>query len=112
MPKITTFHIHEWLYEQLRLREDEIKMMQVDGPRRRIYIKFFTSEKMQIALRSMKGQLESRQETVEVSFVRVEIAGMGLRRVRVANSPPEVPDRVLRDTMSKYGDVKEVTEEQ
>jgi hypothetical protein len=37
---------------------------------------------------------------------------MGLRRVRLANLPPDVPDRVLRDTMSKYGDVKDITEEQ
>jgi hypothetical protein len=36
---------------------------------------------------------------------------MGLRRVRVANLPPEVPDRVLRDKMSKYGEVKDISEE-
>jgi len=66
---------------------------------------------MQTALTSTKGQLEYRHENGEVSVVRVDIAGMGLRRVRVANLPPEVPERVLRDTMSKYGDVREITEE-
>ena len=111
-PRITALQIHEWIYEQLRLREDDIRMIQVDGPRRKVYIKFVTSDKMQTVLTSTKGQLEYRHENGEVSVVRVDIAGMGLRRVRVANLPPEVSDRVLRDTMSKYGDVKEITGEQ
>jgi hypothetical protein len=37
---------------------------------------------------------------------------MGLRKIRIANLPPEVSDKTLRDIMSKYGDVKDVTEEQ
>jgi hypothetical protein len=32
-PKITACHIRELLFEQLRLREGEISMIQVDGPR-------------------------------------------------------------------------------
>jgi hypothetical protein len=36
----------------------------------------------------------------------------GAEEGRLENLPPDVPDRVLRDTMSKYGDVKDVTEEQ
>jgi len=71
-----------------------------------------TSDNIQTLLNSTKGQLEYRHETGEVSIVRVDIAGMGLRRVRVANLPSEVPDWVLRDTMSKYGDVKKIIEEQ
>jgi hypothetical protein len=111
-PRITAYQIHEWLYEELRLQEDEIRMIQVDGPRRRVYIKFVTSEKMQTVLRSAAGQLEFHHETGEISIVRVYIAGMGLRKIRIANLPPEVSDKALRDIMSKYGDVKNVTEEQ
>jgi hypothetical protein len=37
---------------------------------------------------------------------------MGLRKGRLANFPPEFPDGVLRDTMSKYGKVKDISEEQ
>jgi hypothetical protein len=111
-PKITAYHIQEWLNEQLRVREDEIRMIQVDGPRRRVFINLVTGEQMQAVLRATKGQLEYRHETGEVSIVRIDIAGMGLRRVRVANLPPEFPDRVLRDTMSKYGEVRDISEEQ
>jgi hypothetical protein len=41
-------------------------MIQVDVPRRRVCIKFVTSEKMQTVLRSTKGQLEFHHETGEV----------------------------------------------
>jgi len=37
---------------------------------------------------------------------------MGVRRVRIANLPPEVKEPALRDAMSKYGDVKDIQEEQ
>jgi hypothetical protein len=67
---------------------------------------------MQTIIHSTKGQLEYRHETGEISLVRINMAGMRLRRVRVANLPPEVPDRVLTDIMSKYGDVKNMSEEQ
>jgi hypothetical protein len=87
-------------------------MIQVDGPRRRVYIKFVIREKMQTVLRSTAGLLEFQYETGEISFVHVDIAGMGLRKIRIANFPPELPDRTLRDIMSKYGDVKDITEEQ
>ena len=111
-PRITAYQIHEWLYEQLRLQEDEIRMIQVDGPCRRVYIKFVTSEKMQTVLRSTAGQLEFQHETGEISIVRVYIAGMGLKKIRIANLPPEITVRALRDMMSKYDDVKDITEEQ
>jgi hypothetical protein len=87
-------------------------MIQVDGPRRRVYIKFVTSEKMQTVLRSTAGLLEFQHETGEISFVHVDIAGMGLRKIRIANLLSELPDRTLRDITSKYVDVKDITEEQ
>jgi hypothetical protein len=50
--------IHEWIHEQMRLQEDEIQMIQADGPRRREFIKFVSYEKIMNILRSTKGQLE------------------------------------------------------
>ena len=87
-------------------------MIQVDGPCRQVYIKFVTSEKMQTVLQSTAGKLEFQHETGEISIVHVEIAGMGLRKIQIANLLPEASDKTLRDIMSKYGDVKDITEEQ
>ena len=72
----------------------------MDGPRRRVYIKFVTSEKMQTVLRSTAGQLEFQHEKGEISIVCLDIAGMGLRKIRIANLPPEFSDRILRDMLS------------
>jgi hypothetical protein len=44
-------------------------------------------------------------------MVRVDIAGLGTRRVRIANLPPETPEDVIRTIMGIYGEVKEVQAE-
>ena len=44
--------------------------------------------------------------------MKVEVAGLGIKRVRTANLPPEIPDGTLRDVLTKYGEVKKITEEQ
>jgi hypothetical protein len=45
-PKITAFHTHEWIHETLQLVEDEVSMIQIDGPRRRVYIKIVNEMRM------------------------------------------------------------------
>jgi hypothetical protein len=47
-----------------------------------------------------------------ISKVRIEAAGLGIRRVRIANlPPPEISDRAIEMGLSRYGEVKEVQEE-
>jgi hypothetical protein len=86
-------------------------MIQVDGPRRSVYIKFCDYERMQAVIRELPRQMEYRHDNGELSLVQIEIAGMGMRRIRVAGLPPEISDRTLRDFMSTYGDVKTITQE-
>jgi hypothetical protein len=44
-PRIMAHHIHEWIYESLKLPETDVRMIQRDGPRRSVYIKFNNSER-------------------------------------------------------------------
>jgi hypothetical protein len=44
-----------------------------------------------------------------LSLVYVEIAGMEMRRVRVAKLPQEVPDGILRVILTKYGTMKGIS---
>ena len=67
---------------------------------------------MQSILQNIQGQQEYKHDNGEISTVTVELAGMSVRRVRVANLPPEVKEPVLRDAMAQYGDVKDIQEEQ
>ena len=57
-PCITAFHIHEWIYETLRLGEDEISMIQIDGQRSRAFIKFTNGVHMQRLLRDSARKLD------------------------------------------------------
>ena len=110
-PRITAYHIHEWIHEKLRLEEDEISMIQIDGPRRRVFIKFTNGVRMQRLLQDTAGTQEFKHETGELSQVNIWIAWMGIRKVRIANLPSEVPDRTIRDNLSKYGEMKDIKEE-
>ena len=48
----------------------------------------------------------------EQSQVTIEIAGMGLRKIRIANLPPEFSGCMLKANLAKYGEVRAITEEQ
>ena len=110
-PRITAYHIHEWIHDNLHLAEDDVRMIQIDGPRRRVYIKFTSGERMQSVLQDCNGQLEFRHDNGELSQVTIELAGMGIKKIRIASLPPEVTENTIRDSLSKYGEVKNIREE-
>jgi len=87
-------------------------MIQTDGPRRRVYIKFASAERMQSIHQNIQGHQEYKHGNGEISIVKVELAGMGVRQNRVTGLPPEVKEPVLCDAMAKYGDIKDIKKEQ
>ena len=86
-------------------------MIQIDGPRRHVYINFRDAQRMQEILTSTKGQGEYRHTDGEISKVRIEAVGLGMQRVRIANLSAKVTDRVLKMALGKYGEVRDVEEE-
>jgi hypothetical protein len=86
-------------------------MIQIDGTRRQVYIKFHTSEQTHEALQGTGRCVEFKHDTGEISMVYIDMAGMGTRRIRPANLPPEIPDRTIREALTPYGEVKEINEE-
>jgi hypothetical protein len=86
-------------------------MIQIDGARRHVYIKFTDGEYMNQILQDTKGQLEYNHDNGEISQVQTEIAGMGTKKVRVANLPPEVKEYEIKVHMSKYGEVRSIKDE-
>ena len=73
-PRVNAFHIHEWIYENLHIAEENIRMIHIDGPRRRVYIKFTDEEYMNTILQNTEGQLEFRHDNGEISKMFIEIA--------------------------------------
>jgi hypothetical protein len=109
-PRINAFEIHEWIHEKLQLEEADVEMIQIDGPRRRVYTKFTTNTLMYTVLNETQGRLEFNNENGERSRVNEEIAGMGVKKVRIAILPTEVSDDTLRAALTPYG-VLSITEE-
>jgi hypothetical protein len=62
-------------------------------------------------LASAHGEGEFRHSNGEMSTVRLEAARQGTNRVRFANMPPEVPDRVVKTLLERYSEVKEIQAE-
>jgi hypothetical protein len=83
-----------------------VAMMQIDGSKRQVYIKLREYQRMCDILVLTHGEGEFRHSSGELSKVRIEAAGLGTKRVRLANIPPEVPDNVIKMVLERYGEVK------
>jgi hypothetical protein len=108
---MSAFDIHEWIHDTMRLTEADVAMVQVDGTKRQVFVKLREYNKMQEILTSTRGSGEVRHLNGEISTVRVQAAGLGTKRARLANLPPEVPDSVIRIMMSRFRGVREVLAE-
>jgi hypothetical protein len=86
-------------------------MVQVGGPRRQVYVKFTDLDRMQTVFQSTSGQAEFWHDTGKTGLVKIEMSGMGTRRIRITNLPPETNDTVIQSALSKYGEIKDINEE-
>jgi len=67
-------------------------MINIDGPKRQVFIKFAELMYAQEVLNATNGKAEYKHMSGEISVFRVDVAGMGTKRVRIANSPPETKE--------------------
>jgi len=86
-PRILAYDIHE----------EDITVIQVDGMKRRVFIKFSNETRMEI-LEGTEGKCVYKHDTGELWQVNVEIAGMGTKRIRIAGLPPEVKEATIRES--------------
>ena len=61
-PRISAYEIHEWIFDTLCLRESEVVMIQIDGPKRHVYIKLSDPSRMQDILRQQQASRISTHE--------------------------------------------------
>jgi hypothetical protein len=66
---------------------------------------------MQEILTSTKAQEDFWHDNGEISKDRIEAIGLGMRRVRLANLPPEVADRTLKMVLGAYGEIRDIPAE-
>jgi hypothetical protein len=110
-PRIFAHDIHEWIHKNLRLLPTDVLTIQIDPTKRQVFfIKLGNHKRMQDVLLLTNAQMTYKHSTGEISTVRVEQAGR-TTRVRIVNLPPEIPDNTLCNTLSNYGEVKEIIHE-
>jgi hypothetical protein len=90
-PKISAYDIHEWIHKKLRLEPEEVTTIQIDGPKRQVYIKCTKPVTIEDIMTLTKGEVKYEHNTGEVSTVKIGQAGLGRRKIRIANLPPEMP---------------------
>jgi len=110
-PRISAYNIHEWIHDNLRLAEEDVQMIQVDGPKRIVYIKFTEEERLKEVLQVTDGLCEYKHDNAEISQVSVEIAGMGINKVRLAGLPPEIQEHTVNEHLNKYGETIRLRDE-
>jgi len=62
-----------------------------------VYIKFVSEIRIRRVLSKTNGFQHFKHDNVEM-------AGMFMRNIRIANLPPEVQDNVIRNALDTYGD--------
>jgi hypothetical protein len=66
-PRTSAHQIHEWIYESIKLPEADVRMIQINRPRRRVYIKFHTNDRACATLQATHGDVEFRHDNGEIS---------------------------------------------
>ena len=73
-PRISAFEVHEWIHDQLRVPEREVQMLQIDGPRRQVFIKMKQCNELPRIIQETNGLQEYKHSNREISQVRIEMA--------------------------------------
>jgi hypothetical protein len=107
---MTACEVHDWIFEVLRLPEYEVRMIQIDGTMKQVFIKLAEKQSV-VNLLHATGQAECKNHTGEMTQVAISEAGMGFKRIRVASLPPEVKEEVLKAALAPYGTVMDIREE-
>jgi hypothetical protein len=64
--RITAYDIHDSIYETVCLQENEVAMVQVDGTRRHVYIKFQENQRTQEILTATNAHGKFRHTNGEI----------------------------------------------
>jgi len=107
-PRISAFEFHEWIKETLCLLESEVRLIQIDGPKRHVYIKLSDPTQIQYILTMTTGQAEYKLSDGVISKVRIEAVVLGIRKVRIANLPPEISDSQVGSALRKFREIRDV----
>ena len=105
-PRISSHDIHEWLHVEIRIQKQKVQI-QIDGIKRQVYVKLTEKEYMMSIINDTRGHGEYKHHTGEIFPVEIAVAGMGHKKIQVANLPPEILDDTVMDAFAPFGQVFE-----
>jgi len=80
-------------------------MIQIDGIKWQVYVKLTDKDYMLSIINSRGGSGAYTHHTGEITRLEIAVAGMGYKKLRIENLPPEVLDDTLRVTLAPFGQV-------
>lgn len=110
-PRVSALDIHEWIHNKLQLHEQDVRMIQIDGIRRQVFIKVRDTTILENIIDNTNGCVTYEHTEGIISNVQINMAGIGRRRIRIANLPPEIAKTVIKDTIGQYGHVIDIQDE-
>ncbi|KAJ4446457.1 hypothetical protein ANN_13153 [Periplaneta americana] len=111
IPRPEPYLLHEWIYEDLRLMEEQLEMIQVNGVTRQVFIKCTSTNIVEEILERTKGELSFTFSNGQRTKVKIEKAGPGITSVKIYNLPPELSNTNISTVLEKYGTVYSVTDD-
>jgi len=109
--RITAYDNHEWILQLLGIPDHTVRMIQIDGTKRQVYVQLIDNVYVQALLRETNGEAEYKHHNRVLSIVNITMAGMCTKRVRIANLPSEVKEHAIRTALTRFGTVLAVIEE-
>ena len=88
-PRITAHDIREWLHTEMRIQEQKVQMIQIDGIKRQVYVKLTDKDCMLSIINSTAGQGEYKHHSGEISPVEIAIAEMGYNKIQAQICHPK-----------------------
>ncbi|KAJ4438142.1 hypothetical protein ANN_14081 [Periplaneta americana] len=90
IPRPEPYLLHEWIYEDLRLMEEQLEMIELNGVARQIFIKCISTDIVEEILERTKDELSFTFSNGQRTKVKIEKAEPGIKSVKIYNLPPEL----------------------
>ena len=106
----TAYEVHDWLFNVIKIQEDQVEAVQLDGIKNSVFVKFVTEGQMDRVL--LKGpQIIFKTNTGLEIKVQIMKSDSLEKIVRVMNLPLEIPNNIISDYFNEYGNVVKVEDE-
>lgn len=107
----TAYEIHQWLEENINVREDELDTLQLVSKQNAVYIKFNNQLSYEKHLQLHTGTSTIQLMNGATTTVNITAGEFDTTTVRILNVPPEVPNDRIMHVLQTYGKVQEIINE-